>query len=204
MGNEQSRGSERASDEVAVVEIGNDLPEEVVEEGPPASAAPAVEESGTDPQLAPAASEAQVPATATAGGPSAKVMRELTDYKLEKVILGEGAFGKVRLATSSSTGHKVAVKVIKRKKLNERAELLLRREVRHHERLRHKNIVRLHTFIMTPNKYYLVMEYCRGGDLLHYINESPLLSDELARTLFRGLMEGIKFCHGIGIHHRDV
>ena len=51
--------------------------------------------------------------------------------------------------------------------------------------LRHENIVRLHTFIMTPTKYYLVMEYCEGGDLLHYINGSGLLSDELARTLFR-------------------
>ena len=29
--------------------------------------------------------------------------------------------------------------------------------------LRHENIVRLHTFIMTPNKYYLVMEYCQGA-----------------------------------------
>ena len=70
--------------------------------------------------------------------------------------------------------------------------------------LRHANIVRLHTFIMTPNKYYLVMEYCEGGDLLHYINGSGLLSDELARTLFRGLLEGIRFCHVLGIHHRDL
>ena len=43
-----------------------------------------------------------------------------------------------------------------------------------------------------------------GGDLLHYINSTPLLSDELARALFCGLMEGIHFCHQIGIHHRDL
>ena len=45
-------------------------------------------------------------------------------------MLGEGAFGKVRLATSTRTAHRVAVKVIKRKKLNERAELLLQRSER--------------------------------------------------------------------------
>ena len=68
--------------------------------------------------------------------------------------------------------------------------------------LRHENIVRLHTFIMTPTKYYLVMEYCEGGDLLHYINGSGLLSDDLANTLFLGLVDGIRFCHVLGIHHR--
>jgi len=139
----------------------------------------------------------------TEGG-DASIIREMPDYRLEKQVLGEGAFGKVRLASSSRTGHKVAVKVIKRKKLNERAELLLKREVKHHEKLRHPNIVRLHTFIMTPTKYYLVMEFLCGGDLLHFINESPLLSDALARTLFRGLVDGLHFCHMLGIHHRDL
>ena len=95
-------------------------------------------------------------------GISGAIIRNLGDYRLEKHVLGEGAFGKVRLATSTRTGHRVAVKVIKRKKLNERAEVLLQREVKHHEKLRHANIVRLHTFIMTPSKYYLVMEYCEG------------------------------------------
>ena len=88
------------------------------------------------------------------------LMKELADYRLEKKVLGEGAFAKVRLATSESTGHAVAVKIIKRKKLNQRTEELLQREVKHHERLRHANIVRLRCSIMTPTKYYLVMEYC--------------------------------------------
>lgn len=43
-----------------------------------------------------------------------------------------------------------------------------------------------------------------GGDLLQYINATPMLSDDLARTLFRGLVEGIRFCHVLGIHHRDL
>ena len=64
------------------------------------------------------------------------ILQNLSDYHLEKQVLGEGAFGKVRLATSSRTGHRVAVKVIKRKKLNDRAEVLLQREVKHHEKVR--------------------------------------------------------------------
>ena len=104
-----------------------------------------------------------MPAVEGGGGSGVSIIRDFGDYRVEKQILGEGAFGKVRLATSTRTAHRVAVKVIKRKKLNERAEVLLQREVKHHEKLRHANIVRLHTFIVTPTKYYLVMEYCEGA-----------------------------------------
>ena len=108
------------------------------------------------------------------------------------------ASSSLRLATSESTGHQVAVKIIKRKKLDGRAELLLQREVKHHEKLRHVNIVRLHTWIKGPTKYYLVMEYCGRGDLLQFVNRSGYLPEPLARRLFRHLMDGIAFCHRLG------
>ena len=48
------------------------------------------------------------------------------------------------------------------------------------------------------------MEYCPRGDLLQFVNTSGWLADDLARSLFRGLMEGINFCHKLGICHRDL
>ena len=81
----------------------------------------------------------------------------LNDWKLEKQVLGEGAFGKVRLATHVGGDRAralppVAVKIIKRNKINARAEELLAREVKNHAYLRHENIVRLHTWIKSPSK----------------------------------------------------
>ena len=139
--------------------------------------------------------------TASEGQPLAV---SLDEYKMEGKDLGEGAFGKVKLARSKTTGHQVAVKIIKRNKINARAEELLVREVRHHGKLRHDNIVRLHTWIKTPSKYYLVMEYCPDGDLLNFLNTSGALKDKVARALFSGLMNGVHFCHGLGIYHRDI
>ena len=83
-------------------------------------------------------------------GEGEPIAATLAEYRLQKQVLGEGAFGKVRLARSEVTGHEVAVKVIKRDRINARAEELLRREVKHHERLRHPNIVRLYTWIKVP------------------------------------------------------
>ncbi len=129
----------------------------------------------------------------------------LSDYRLLKAELGEGAFGTVRLAQSATTGHQVAVKIIKRSKMRDRSELLLQREVKHHERLRHANVVRLYTWIKTPSRYYLVMEHCDRGDLLRHINASPSrLPDAEVRSLFRQLVEGLRFCHSIGVFHRDI
>lgn len=205
MGGSESKQGGHGHNKVPVIQLGHDveLDETAIGDG---DSGP-----GPSPPSPPLAPVAEVPGAEGAGGSSlgsglaaelgqnsvgdSGLLRELREYRLTKQSLGEGAFAKVRLATSESTGHQVAVKIMKRKKLDERAELLLQREVRHHEKLRHVNIVRLHTWIKGPTKYYLVMEYCSRGDLLQFVNRSGWLPDTLARRLFSNLMEGIAFCH---------
>jgi len=198
--------------EVPVIQIQHDLNDENLSsfippsgaEHTPAAAGASTGDAGPSTPAAVIPETEASPEKASDSGSQEGLLRELCEYRLTKRTLGEGAFAKVRLATSESTGHQVAVKIIKRKKLDERAEVLLNREVKHHEKLRHANIVRLHTWIQGPSKYYLVMEYCAGGDLLQYVNKAGLLSDALARRLFNGLMDGISFCHRLGIYHRDL
>eukprot|EP00327_Prymnesium_parvum_P008432 CAMPEP_0182810996 /NCGR_PEP_ID=MMETSP0006_2-20121128/8035_1 /TAXON_ID=97485 /ORGANISM="Prymnesium parvum, Strain Texoma1" /LENGTH=459 /DNA_ID=CAMNT_0024936925 /DNA_START=6 /DNA_END=1385 /DNA_ORIENTATION=- len=132
------------------------------------------------------------------------IERRISDYRLQPTVLGEGGFGTVKLAKSQKTGHTVAVKIIKRKKLNERSETMLQREVKHHERLKHANIVRLFTWIKTPMRYFLVMECCDKGDMLHYLNKKRQLHSEEVRWFFKQLLDGLAFCHGIGMYHRDL
>jgi len=161
------------------------------------------EGDGADAGFATAAAAAAAshhPDAAMLPPPPALVM----EYRLDGRVLGTGAFGTVRLAASIRTGHQVAVKIVKRRKLDERAELLLQREVSHHEKLRHQNIVRLHAWVRTPRQYYLVMEYCKLGDCLDYLNKAGELSDAEVRGLFHQLLEGLAFCHSLGCYHRDL
>jgi serine/threonine protein kinase len=101
----------------------------------------------------------------------------------------------------------VAVKIIKRKTRPSAAaseEELLQREIKHHNLLRHDNIVRLYTWVTTPKEFLLVMEFCTGGDMLRYINECQDLRTSEARYFFAQLLEGVAFCHSLGIGHRDL
>ena len=43
--------------------------------------------------------------------------------------------------------------------------------------LRHKNIVRLYTWVKTPDRFYLVMEACEAGDMLKHLNKAGRFSD---------------------------
>ena len=109
-----------------------------------------------------------------------------------------------RRATHAS--HKMAVKIIDRGKLADRpaGPTQLVNEINAMKILRHKNVVRLHEVINTPAKIFLVMEYADSGDMLAYINSCHRLSEPTAYHLFRGVIDGLHFCHTLGVCHRDL
>jgi len=64
-------------------------------------------------------------------------------YRIERT-LGEGSFGKVKLATHNVTGQKVALKIIGRKKLISRDMAgRVEREIEYLQLLRHPHIIKL-------------------------------------------------------------
>jgi carbon catabolite-derepressing protein kinase len=68
----------------------------------------------------------------------------LGQYDIIKT-LGEGSFGKVKLATHHSTGQKVALKIINRKKLKTRDMAgRIEREIQYLQLLRHPHIIKLY------------------------------------------------------------
>ncbi|GFP90383.1 snf1-related protein kinase catalytic subunit alpha kin10 [Phtheirospermum japonicum] len=89
----------------------------------------------------------------------------LRNYKLGKT-LGIGSFGKVKIAEHALTGHKVAVKILNRKKIkNMDMEEKVRREIKILRLFMHPHIIRLYEVVETHSDIYVVMEYVKSGEL---------------------------------------
>ena len=54
--------------------------------------------------------------------------------------------------------------------------------------------------------YYIVMEYCEGGDLLDMLKGTPLtrFPCNLALNYFKQIVNGVHFLHSQNITHRDL
>eukprot|EP00590_Aulacoseira_subarctica_P001209 CAMPEP_0172434436 /NCGR_PEP_ID=MMETSP1064-20121228/70630_1 /TAXON_ID=202472 /ORGANISM="Aulacoseira subarctica , Strain CCAP 1002/5" /LENGTH=911 /DNA_ID=CAMNT_0013182655 /DNA_START=163 /DNA_END=2900 /DNA_ORIENTATION=+ len=68
------------------------------------------------------------------------------------------------------------------------------------------NIVGLYEVEKTPTHYYLILEYCGGGDLQKLIRsrQSGRLSEKLTRRLFRDLTAGLRCLYELQLIHRDI
>ncbi|KAG8200582.1 hypothetical protein JTE90_000652 [Oedothorax gibbosus] len=117
--------------------------------------------------------------------------------------LGTGGFAKVKLATHMLTGEKVAIKIMDKATLGDdlpRVQL----EIEALKVLNHPNICKLYQVIETENKFFLVLEYCPGGELFDYIIEKDRVTEKEARAFFRQIISAVSYIHGKGYAHRDL
>lgn len=122
-----------------------------------------------------------------------------------KETIGEGTYGKVKMAIERSTGEKVAIKYIKLNKIrHEQALTKIRREIKIMSKLHHPNIINVREVFENKEKIILVMDYAAGGELYEYINKNKPLSEKEARRMFRQIAAAIYYCHSHGIVHRDL
>eukprot|EP00639_Heterosigma_akashiwo_P004409 CAMPEP_0194569732 /NCGR_PEP_ID=MMETSP0292-20121207/7327_1 /TAXON_ID=39354 /ORGANISM="Heterosigma akashiwo, Strain CCMP2393" /LENGTH=342 /DNA_ID=CAMNT_0039420035 /DNA_START=199 /DNA_END=1224 /DNA_ORIENTATION=+ len=129
---------------------------------------------------------------------------QIGDYELVKP-LGMGAFGKVKLGIHKKTGVKVAIKVMAKKRIKEtKMSEKVHREINCQKRLSHPHVVRMYEVIDTPTHIFVVLEYCRGGELFDYIVSRGRLSIEDARRMFQQVVCALEYVHHHQVVHRDL
>ena len=128
---------------------------------------------------------------------------DINNYRMKKEI-GEGNFGKVKLAEFIPTGEEFAIKILNKEKIKKKMKNVNLRENEIITKLNHINIVFVFNIIDTPENYYIIMEYCKLGELFDYIVKKKRLSEEEASVFFYQLINGVDYMHSKGIAHRDL
>jgi len=122
------------------------------------------------------------------------------EYEI-KEKLGEGAYGCVYKVTQKSTNFLRAVKAIERKHIDSNS---FSNEIAILKTVDHPNIIKLFDCYYDNNFYYMVEEYCSGGDLFDYIQKIKNFSEKIAATIFNQLLSAINHLHKKNIVHRDI
>ena len=121
--------------------------------------------------------------------------------------VGHGAYGQVQKATFKSqlsTNRVYAVKSIDKSQFQKE----IRRFVREIEILKcldHPNIIRFYEAYDSKNVFYIVQEFCSGGDLGKvFAKYSTRFPENLAKDYMWQIMLALNYIHNKGIAHRDI
>ncbi|KAF7007305.1 hypothetical protein CFC21_022252 [Triticum aestivum] len=130
-------------------------------------------------------------------------------YELGEEV-GRGHFGYTCAAKAKKGEHKgqdVAVKVIPKAKMTTAIAIEdVRREVRILSSLTgHSNLVQFYDAFEDEDNVYIVMELCKGGELLDKIlARGGKYSEEDAKVVMLQILSVVSFCHLQGVVHRDL
>ncbi|MCI4383064.1 hypothetical protein PGIGA_G00022040 [Pangasianodon gigas] len=118
--------------------------------------------------------------------------------------LGQGSFGVVCEATHLETQKKWAIKKVNKEKAGSSGVKLLEREVNILKQVNHKHIIHLEEVFETPERMYLVVDLCEGGELKKLLQKNKQFSEEETRHIISSLAEATVYLHKQDIVHRDL
>ena len=125
------------------------------------------------------------------------------DYTIKKT-LGKGGFGEVFLVIHNITGSIRAMKAIKKiDNYDGNNDLEVLNELNVLKKMDHPNIIKIFEFYIGDDSYYLVTEYCSGGDLFDFITGNNLNEIQVAYIMFQ-IFSALNYCHKMKIMHRDL
>jgi PAS domain S-box-containing protein len=122
------------------------------------------------------------------------------EYCLARTV-GQGTYGKVKLAHHKQTRQEVAIKVLQKSRMKPIEIERVKREIEIMRKLDHPNIAKLIDVIDSPESVNIVMENA-GTTLLAYVMERGGLQEPEAHKFFCQMLSAVEYCHRSNIIHR--
>ena len=125
------------------------------------------------------------------------------DYRIVK-LLGHGGMGEVYEAEQTTSGRRVALKVMRHTLASEQDRKRFLREGRLAASVNHPNVVYVHGSEEISGTPAIAMELVHGGTLKDRLKrEGPLpIADAVEATL--QIIDGLETAHAAGVLHRDI
>lgn len=118
--------------------------------------------------------------------------------------LGEGSLSTVHVAEEKGTKRKYAIKMFDRNHLrSNRKDADVTMEEHCLRRANHPGIAKLHAEFRDEARWYLVLEYCPGGELWSLVKDVGC-SETVGRHYLAQVVEALSYLRDAGIVHRDV
>uniref|UniRef100_A0A6A7FWC7 Serine/threonine-protein kinase ULK3 n=3 Tax=Hirondellea gigas TaxID=1518452 RepID=A0A6A7FWC7_9CRUS len=119
--------------------------------------------------------------------------------------IGSGGYADVYKAYKTADRKEcVAIKAVLRSTLSSGSTDNLITEIRLLKQLNHDHIVQLEDFMCDENYIYIVMEYCSGGDLSHFIKLRHRLSESACQRFLQQLASALKYMREENVSHFDL
>lgn len=119
--------------------------------------------------------------------------------------LGQGTFGKVKLATHKHSKEQVAVKILEKSRILEESDReRVSREIQILKILRHPNITQLYEILEDDENLFLITEFVPNGELFDYIVAQRRVKEMEACKFFQQIIDGIDYIHKLNVVHRDL
>jgi len=115
-----------------------------------------------------------------------------------------GGFGNIFLAREISTNEEYAIKELNVQYFSNENLYNISRESMILKEMSHTNIIKFHRFFTYDQKFYIVMDYARGGELSSLLTQKKRLSEESAKVIFRQIYNAVCYIHSKSIIHRDL
>ena len=120
--------------------------------------------------------------------------------KLKKI--GKGSYGYVYQVVKKNTNLIRAMKIIPKNFQKEIKEI--EREINVLRNLDHPNVMKIYEFLEDEKNYYIISEFCDGGDLDTILNGKKIFCEFLVKYIMYQIFLAINYLHLNNIVHQDI
>jgi calcium-dependent protein kinase len=128
-----------------------------------------------------------------------KIKREIvTESYVILQTLGKGSYGSVKKVRHKNLGDIRAMKIVNkvRRTLSKEIEIL--------RKISHPNIINIYEIFEDRKKYYIITEFCEGGELFEQITKKGFYNELEAAKIIKQILQAVNYLHQLNIVHRDI